>query len=101
MRHAGLNLAEASSGKWKGQIVISKRGRSRLRRYLFLATMSLVANNPEFKELHAYNVKVKKMKKMNSIMKLIGKLARILVRIARSNESYCPEKVHPLTSIAA
>src|SRR3954467_312814 len=76
LRHAGLNLVEASSGKWKGQIVISKRGRSRLRRFLFLATMSLVANNPEFKELHAYNVKVKKMKKMNSIMKLIGKLAR-------------------------
>ena len=94
LRHAGLNLAEANSGKWKGQIVISKRGRSRLRRYLFLATMSLVANNPEFKELHAYNVKVKKMKKMNSIMKLIGKLARILVGIARSNEPYCPEKVH-------
>ena len=101
LRHAGLNLAEASSGKWKGQIVISKRGRSRLRRYLFLATMSLVANNPEFKELHAYNVKVKKMKKMKSIMKLIGKFARILVGIARSNEPYCPEKVQPLTSIAA
>ena len=101
LRHAGLHLAEASSGKWKGQIVISKRGRSRLRRFLFLATMSLVANNPEFKELHAYNVKVKKMKKMKSIMKLIGKLARILVGIARSNEPYCPEKVQPLTSIAA
>jgi transposase len=26
LRHAGLHLAEASSGKWKGQIVISKRG---------------------------------------------------------------------------
>ena len=101
LRHGGLNLAEASSGKWKGQIVISKRGRSRLRRYLFLATMSLVVNNPEFKELHAHNVKVKKMKKMKSIMKLIGKLARILVGIARNNEPYCPEKVQPLTSIAA
>ncbi|WP_423806866.1 transposase [Peribacillus frigoritolerans] len=41
LRHAGLHLAEASSGKWKGQIVLSKRGRSRLRRYLFLVTMSL------------------------------------------------------------
>lgn len=101
LRHAGLNLAEASSGKWKGQIVISKRGRSRLRRYLFLATMSLVVNNTEFKELHAYNVTVKKMKKMKSIMKLIGKLARILVGIARNNMPYCPEKVQPLKIIAA
>ena len=97
LRHAGLHLAEASSGKWKGQIVISKRGRSRLRRFLYLATMSLVMNNPEFKALHSNNVKVKKMKKMKSIMKLIGKLARILVGMARSNESYCPEKVQPLT----
>lgn len=100
LRHAGLHLAEASSGKWKGQIVLSKRGRSRLRRYLFLATMSLVMNNPDFKELHSYNVKVKKMKKMKSIMKLVGKLARILVTIAKRNEPYCSEKVQPLKSIA-
>lgn len=101
LRHAGLHLAEASSGKWKEQIVISKRGRSRLRRFLYLATMSLVANNPEFKVLHSHNVKVKKLKKMKSIMKLIGKLARIFVGIARRNESYCPYKVQVLTPFAA
>jgi hypothetical protein len=54
-------------------------------------------NNPEFKAMHANNVKEKKMKKMKSIMKLVGKLARMLVGIARRNESYCPEKVQPLT----
>ncbi|CRK83408.1 IS110 family transposase [Neobacillus massiliamazoniensis] len=101
LRHAGLHLAEASSGKWKGQIVISKRGRSRLRRFLFLATMSLVANNPEFKTLHTHNVKVKKMKKMKSIMKLVGKLARIFVGISRRNESYCPDKLQSLSPMAA
>ncbi|WP_066307750.1 IS110 family transposase [Bacillus sp. FJAT-29814] len=101
LRHAGLHLAEASSGKWKGQIVLSKRGRSRLRRFLYLATMSLVMNNPDFKELHANNVKVKKMKKMKSIMKLIHKLARVLVGMARKNDSYRPEKVQPIMSIAA
>jgi transposase len=101
LRYAGLHLSEASSGKWKGQIVISKRGRSRLRRFLYLATISLVVNNAEFKAIHSNNVKVKKMKKMKSIMKLVGKLARIFVRIARNNESYCPEKVQPLTELAA
>jgi transposase len=100
LRHAGLHLVEASSGKWKGQIVISKRGRSRLRRFLYLATMCLVMNNPEFREIHAHNVKVKKMKKMKSIMKLIGKFARMIVGIARRNESYCPEKVQPITPLA-
>ncbi len=63
LRHAGLHLAEASSGKWKGQIVLFKRGRSRLRRFLYLATISLIANNPEFKAYHAHNVHVKKSKK--------------------------------------
>ena len=101
LRHAGLHLAEASSGKWKGQIVISKRGRSRLRRFLYLATMSLVMNNPEFKALHSHNVKVKKMKKMKSIMKLLGKLARIFVGISRRNETYCPDKLQPLSPLAA
>jgi transposase len=101
LRHAGLNLVEASSGKWKGQIVISKRGRSRLRRFLYLATMSLVMNNPEFQAIHSNNVKVKKMKKMKSIMKLVGKLARIFVGMAHRNESYCPDKVQPLTELAA
>jgi transposase len=101
LRHAGLHLAEASSGKWKGQIVISKRGRSRLRRFLYLATMSLVMNNPEFKAIHSHNVKVKKIKKMKSIMKLIGKLARIFVGIARRNESYCPNKAQVLIPLAA
>jgi transposase len=101
LRHAGLHLAEASSGKWKGQIVISKRGRSRLRRFLYLATMSLVMNNPDFQALHSHNVKVKKMKKMKSIMKLIGKLARIFVGISRRNESYCSDKLKPVTPLAA
>jgi transposase len=96
LRHAGLNLAEASSGKWTGQMKISKRGRSRLRRFIFMMTMSLVANNPEFKAIHAYNVQVKKIKKMRSIMKLCGKLARILVGMARSGEAYNPPKTMPI-----
>jgi len=96
LRHAGLNLAEASSGKWTGQMKISKRGRARLRRFIFMMTISLVGNNPEFKAMHAYNVQVKKMKKMRSLMKLCGKLARILVGMARSNEAYHPHKTMPI-----
>lgn len=58
-------------------------------------------NNPEFQALHSHNVKVKKMKPMKSIMKLIGKLARIFVGISRRNESYCPDKLKPLSPLAA
>lgn len=101
LRHAGLHLAEASLGKWKEQIVLSKRSSSRLRRFLYLATVSLMMNNPEFIAIHAYNVKVKKMKKMKSIMKLVGKLARIFVGIAKRNESYCASKLQETTPLAA
>ena len=65
LRKAGLNLAESTSGKRKGQIVISKRGDSTLRKYLYLATITLSGINPVFRELHEYNVKVKHMKKQN------------------------------------
>lgn len=98
LRHAGLNLLEASSGKWRGQIALSKRGRPRLRRFIFITTMSLVMNNPEFRELHHHNVHHKKLKKMKSIMKLCGKLARILVGMARSGESYNPSKTLPIVA---
>jgi transposase len=101
LRHAGLHLSEASSGKWKGQIKLSKRGRSRLRRFLFMTTINLVSNNPDFKTIHSINVKEKKYKKMKSIMKLCGKLARVLVGIARNGSEYIPEKLYPTTELAA
>ena len=97
LRHAGLHLAEASSGKWKGQIKLSKRGRSRLRRFLFMTTICLVSNNPEFRAIHSINVKEKKLKKMKSIMKLCGKLARVLVGMARNGTEYNSEKIYSNT----
>lgn len=91
LRMAGLNLAERSSGKYKGKIKLSKRGSSRLRKQLFLAVLHLVKNNPTFRECHQYNVQTKGMKKMQSIMKLMGKLTRILVAMARKNEIFQPK----------
>lgn len=85
---AGLSLAESTSGKRKGQIVISKRGRRQLRKYLYLAMLTLVRNHPSFTRWHDHNVKTLHMKKQKSIFKLIGKLARILVGLARSGGTF-------------
>ncbi|WP_018759197.1 IS110 family transposase [Paenibacillus terrigena] len=95
LRHAGLNLAEASSGKWRGKMVLSKRGRPRLRHFLYLMTMCMVMTNPEVRALHHYNVEGKKLKKMKSIMKLCGKVARMLVGLAKSSEAYDSFRVFP------
>lgn len=92
LRKAGLNLAESMSGKRKGQIILSKRGDSTLRKYLYLATLTLVGTNPVFKQLHEKNVQVKHMSKQKSIFKLLGKLARILVGMVHYEESFTPEK---------
>jgi transposase len=42
----GLNLAERSSGKWEGKLKISKRGSSKARRWLYLAALRWVRQEP-------------------------------------------------------
>ena len=51
---AGLAITENSSGKYKGQSSISKRGRKLLRYTLFQVVMSMIMHLPEFRELHRY-----------------------------------------------
>ncbi|WP_376698266.1 IS110 family transposase [Cohnella lubricantis] len=66
LRHAGLNLTEASSGKWSGKIALSKRGRPRLRRFLYLMTMCMVMTNSAVRALHHHNVDKEARQLMNS-----------------------------------
>jgi transposase len=42
----GLNLAERSSGQWQGKLKISKRGSSKVRRWLYLAALRWVKEEP-------------------------------------------------------
>ena len=97
LRRAGLNLAERTSGKHKGQIKLSKRGDSMLRKYLYLAMLNLVNQNVDFKYWHMRN-QLKGMTKMGSIFKLIGKLARILVGMVQRGEHY--QSPHETTKAA-
>lgn len=77
---AGLSLREHSSGKFKGKTRISKRGRSRLRRALYLAIRPMVAHNATFKALHQYYTKRadRPLKKQQSLIALCCKLLRVL-----------------------
>ncbi|QMV41201.1 IS110 family RNA-guided transposase [Cohnella cholangitidis] len=93
LRLAGLHLSENSSGTIKGKVKVTKRGRPKLRKTLFLTVMNMVSVNPEFRTLHQYNKHVKKMSAMQSLMRLIGKLARILVAMARQNIPYNVNRV--------
>ncbi|BCG58280.1 hypothetical protein PUR_17050 [Paenibacillus sp. URB8-2] len=55
----------------------------------------MVMTNPDIRALHHHNVNVEKLKKMKSIMKLCGNVARMLVSLAKSSEAYNPAKVCP------
>ncbi|MNJ80373.1 hypothetical protein D3C77_787310 [compost metagenome] len=57
-------------------------------------------NDETFKRQHEVNVKTKSLKPMRSVMKLCGKLARILVALARSGEAYEPNRALPMKQVA-
>ncbi|WP_299632741.1 IS110 family transposase, partial [uncultured Virgibacillus sp.] len=82
---AGLSLREHSSGKFKGQTRITKRGRKKLRKALYLAVRPLVASNSTFKTLHRYYTtrSVNPLKKQQSLIAMCGKLLRVLFVIGR------------------
>ena len=94
-KYAGLAIVENSSGKHKGQTTISKRGRKRLRYLLFEASMSLVAQNQEFKEIHKYYTTREKnpLKKMQSLTAIGCKLMRLFYTLFTKDVSYDAEKM--------
>ena len=92
---AGLALVENSSGKHKGKTTISRRGRKRLRYLLFEVAMSLVAKNPEFRELHNYYTarRLNPLKKMQSLMAIAAKLIRVFYAMLTKGVDYDPKKM--------
>ena len=92
---AGLNLVENSSGKHKGKTRTSRRGRRRLRPGLFMAMITILAKNPEFRMLHQRNLTraTNPLSKMQSVIALCGKLIRVFYGILRTGANYSAEKM--------
>ncbi|MCP3033601.1 IS110 family transposase [Halobacillus sp. A1] len=90
---AGLTLREQSSGQFKGQKIISKRGRKRLRSLLFKAILPLLRNNEAFHELYQYyiNRPVNPLKKKEAMVVLCGKLLKIFHGLSK-HENYFDEE---------
>jgi transposase len=92
---AGLNLRLATSGKWKGQTIITKRGRPKLRALLFKVVLPLIAQNPAFKALHQYFITRNEnpLKKKQSIIALCCKLIRILFAVGKKQIEFDPVRM--------
>jgi transposase len=92
---AGLAIRENSSGKYRGQTTISKRGRARLRAILFRAAIALSAKNPEFQSIHRYYTTREKnpLKKKQSIIAMACKLIRVFYAVMTKGYAYDPDKM--------
>ncbi|WP_310194930.1 hypothetical protein [Bacillus sp. 3255] len=71
---------------------LTKRGNSLLRKHFYFTVFHLLSFNEAFQAMHAHNTEVKRMTKMQSMMKLIGKLARMLVAMAREGQTFSMDK---------
>lgn len=92
---SGMGLVACSSGKHKGQTMISHRGRKRLRYWLFQAAKSAVVHADEFRQLHEYYTTRpdNPLKKMQSLIVIACKILRIIFTILKDGTKYEPEKM--------
>jgi transposase len=83
----GLNLAERSSGKWQGKLKISKRGSSKVRRWLYLAALRWVKQEP----VRSWYLRQKAERRGEGKPALIGvmrKLALALYQVGGRGETF-------------
>jgi transposase len=80
----GLNLKEKSSGQYKGQLKLTKRGSGQARRDLYLATLRLIHRDVTVRDWYQRKVQAQGGRyKQKIIVALMRKLARALWHIAR------------------
>ncbi len=81
LKALGLNLKEKSSGQIQGRLKLSKRGSSTARKYLFLAALRLIQNDPIIAQW--YQKKLNPNAKMKMVAACMRKLAKALWHVAR------------------
>jgi transposase len=79
----GLNLKEKSSGKHQGQLKITKRGPGLARKYLYLAALRLIQNDPIVQCWYQRKVQRDGGHKGKAIVAIMRKLAKSLWHVAR------------------
>jgi transposase len=83
IRSAGLNLKIRSSGKKKGQLKITKRGPSAVRRWLFMAVLRWIQKDIIAKAWYQRKIARNGGNKMKAVVALMRKLLAGLYHVAR------------------
>lgn len=87
LKLAGLDLYEVSSGKHKGKLRISKRGRSLMRKLLYLAALSTVRQGGALHEWYQRALE-RGMKKTAALVAVSRKLLGIIFALVRDHSVY-------------
>jgi len=80
----GLNLKEKSSGRYTGQLKLTKRGSSTARTYLYFAALRLLQNDPWVSQW--YQAKLDPKVKMKTVIALMRKLSKAMWHVARGKK---------------
>ena len=79
----GLNLKVKSSGKYKGQLKITKRGPALARRYLYYAILRLIQNDPVVAAWYSVKVRENGGYKKKAVVAVMRKVSRALWHVAQ------------------
>jgi transposase len=90
----GLNLKERSSGKYKGQLKLTKRGSPMARRWLFFAALRIL-QKPPVREWHRAKKARDGGRALKSVIGVMRKLALALYAVGTRGEEFELERLFP------
>jgi transposase len=90
----GLNLVEHSSGIYKGELRISKRGQPRVRRWLYLAVLRLIREEGVSAWYRAKKRRGERATK-KALVGVMRKLSLALYRVGMSGAAFEPRRLFP------
>lgn len=98
LKALGLNLKEKSSGRYVGQLKLTKRGSAKARQYLYFAALRLIQSCPTAKQW--YERKVTPNAKNKAVIAVMRKMSGALWHVARG-KAYDPTKLFNVSATAA
>jgi transposase len=93
LKLAGLNLFEISSGKHKGRLRISKRGRAQLRKILFMAALRAARRDSPFRQYYQ-RLLDRGVEKTAALVALMRKLLRISWSLVRNSQMFDVQRLN-------
>src|SRR5260221_7664990 len=91
--YVGLAIEVRQSGKWNGQVKMSKSGSGRVRRVLYLAALRALALPDSPFAAYYHRLVARGLKGRQALMAVMRKMLIVACHVLRCNENYDPAKV--------